>query len=163
MLGGRQHGRARKRLTGPARSWRPTPQSFRGSIPAYAHPCQRVRDPLPEGFRHFVASMPALVASGWSESPGGPCTYWKAPPCHAGYDEFSIRRTQEKSSLVRDLWRVTESPIGGRPTFDQYGLGARTRQKKLMTPCISVIVYQSVFFAPLKAICSTSAVRVHDP
>ena len=96
--------------------------------------------------------MTAPIASGWSESPGGTCTHWKAPPCHAGYDEFSIRRTQEKSSLVRDLWRVTESPIGGRPTFDQYGLGARTRQKKLMTPCISVIVYQSVFFAPLKAI-----------
>jgi hypothetical protein len=35
-----------------------------------------------EGFRHFVASMPAPVASGWSESPGGPCTHWKAPPCH---------------------------------------------------------------------------------
>src|SRR6266481_2217842 len=40
------------------------------------------RDPLSEGFRHFVASMPAPVASGWSESPGGPRTHWKAPPCH---------------------------------------------------------------------------------
>src|SRR5215469_4491395 len=39
-------------------------------------------DPLSEGFRHFVASMPAPVASGWSESPGGPRTHWKAPPCH---------------------------------------------------------------------------------
>src|SRR6516162_626125 len=26
--------------------------------------------------------MPAPVASGESESPGGPCTHWKAPPCH---------------------------------------------------------------------------------
>jgi hypothetical protein len=26
--------------------------------------------------------MPAPVASGWSESPGGACTHWKAPPCH---------------------------------------------------------------------------------
>src|SRR6476469_8598319 len=25
-----------------------------------------IRDPLPEGFRHVVASMPAPVASGWS-------------------------------------------------------------------------------------------------
>src|SRR6202043_3067039 len=41
-----------------------------------------IRDPLSEGFRHFVASMPAPVASGWSESPGGACTHWKAPPCH---------------------------------------------------------------------------------
>src|SRR5437763_3655617 len=39
-------------------------------------------DPLSEGFRHFVSSMPAPVASGWSESPGGACTHWKAPPCH---------------------------------------------------------------------------------
>src|ERR1700724_3692025 len=41
-----------------------------------------IREPLSEGFRHFVASMPAPVASGWSESPGGACTHWKAPPCH---------------------------------------------------------------------------------
>src|SRR5580693_7722279 len=26
--------------------------------------------------------MTAPIASGWSESPGGPCTHWKAPPCH---------------------------------------------------------------------------------
>src|SRR6516225_7383817 len=42
-----------------------------------------IRDPLSEGFRHFVSSMPAPVASGGSESPGGPCTHWKAPPCHS--------------------------------------------------------------------------------
>src|ERR1700680_2636395 len=30
-----------------------------------------IRDPLPEGFRHFVASMPAPVASGWSGCRGG--------------------------------------------------------------------------------------------
>src|SRR5262249_15599473 len=41
-----------------------------------------IRDPLSEGFRHFVSSMPAPVASGWSEAPGGACTHWKAPPCH---------------------------------------------------------------------------------
>src|ERR1700730_16606903 len=41
-----------------------------------------LRDPLSEGFRHFVGSMPSAGASGWSESPGGPRTHWKAPPCH---------------------------------------------------------------------------------
>ena len=40
------------------------------------------RDTLIEGFSHFVASMTAPIASGWSESPGGTCTHWKAPPCH---------------------------------------------------------------------------------
>ena len=33
-----------------------------------------------EGFSHFVTSMTAPVASGWSESPGGSRTHWKAPP-----------------------------------------------------------------------------------
>ena len=41
-----------------------------------------IRDPLIEGFSHFVTSMTAPIASGWSESPGGTCTHWKAPPCH---------------------------------------------------------------------------------
>jgi uncharacterized protein YbjQ (UPF0145 family) len=29
-----------------------------------------------EGFSHFVASMTAPVASGWSGWPGGACTHW---------------------------------------------------------------------------------------
>ena len=33
-----------------------------------------------EGFSHFVTSMTAPVASGWSVSPGGAFTHWKAPP-----------------------------------------------------------------------------------
>src|ERR1700752_380574 len=41
-----------------------------------------IRDPLIEGFSHFVTSMTAPIAYGWSESPGGPCTHWKAPPFH---------------------------------------------------------------------------------
>src|SRR3984893_9060649 len=34
-----------------------------------------IRDPLSEGFRHFVASMPAPVASGWSDVAG-----WESHP-----------------------------------------------------------------------------------
>src|SRR5215467_542408 len=41
-----------------------------------------IRDTLIEGFSHFVTSMTAPIASGWSESPGGPCAHWKAPPFH---------------------------------------------------------------------------------
>src|SRR6516225_8047973 len=41
-----------------------------------------IRDTLIEGFSHLVTSMTAPIASGWSESPGGACTHWKAPPCH---------------------------------------------------------------------------------
>ena len=55
-----------------------------------------IRDPLSEGFRHFVSSMPAPVASGWSESPGGPRTHWKAPPCHGAppFQSFVINASQ---------------------------------------------------------------------
>ncbi len=34
------------------------------------------------GFSHFVTSMTAPIAAGWSGVSGGPCTYWKAPPFH---------------------------------------------------------------------------------
>src|SRR6476660_8973655 len=51
-----------------------------------------IRDPLSEGFRHFVSSMPAPVASGWSESPGGACTHWKAPPCHGAHPVADFER-----------------------------------------------------------------------
>src|SRR6516164_9035306 len=36
-----------------------------------------IRDTLIEGFSHFVTSMTAPIASGGSESPGGPCTTGK--------------------------------------------------------------------------------------
>jgi hypothetical protein len=49
--------------------------------------------------------MTAPIASGWSESPGGPCTHWKAPPCHGA------RRNQ--SFAVSGLY----SPGSRRPTF----------------------------------------------
>jgi tetratricopeptide (TPR) repeat protein len=29
--------------------------------------------------------MTAPIASGWSGSPGGACTHWKAPPCHGAH------------------------------------------------------------------------------
>jgi hypothetical protein len=43
--------------------------------------------PLIEGFSHFVTSMTAPIASGWSGLPGGACTHWKAPPLHGAHPE----------------------------------------------------------------------------
>src|SRR6516165_2724309 len=43
------------------------------------------RDTLIEGFSHFVTSMTAPIASDGSESPGGTCTHWKAPPWHGAH------------------------------------------------------------------------------
>jgi len=49
--------------------------------------CTLARSPyfvtrLSEGFRHFVASMPASGCFRLERLPGGACTHWKAPPCH---------------------------------------------------------------------------------
>src|SRR5271165_6069834 len=43
-----------------------------------------------EGFSHFVTSMTAPVASGWSGWPGGIRTHWKAPPCHGARNKRSL-------------------------------------------------------------------------
>src|SRR5277367_6573029 len=51
-----------------------------------------------EGFSHFVTSMTAPVASGWSGWPGGACTHWKAPPCHGAH----VKRTLQ---VVAGTWR----------------------------------------------------------
>jgi hypothetical protein len=44
-----------------------------------------------EGFSHFVTSMTAPVASGWSVRRGGTCTHWKAPPSHGARKQRSFR------------------------------------------------------------------------
>src|SRR3984893_10024202 len=53
-----------------------------------------VRDPLPEGFRHFVTSMPASVASGWSDCRMGLAPTGKAPPCHGARGCRAFRRAR---------------------------------------------------------------------
>jgi hypothetical protein len=50
----------------------------------------RFRDPLSEGFRHFVTSMPAPVASGWSDRRVGVAPTGKAPPCHGARGKRSL-------------------------------------------------------------------------
>jgi hypothetical protein len=76
---------------------RPAHRPFRGMLGVHSRcglhtrAVTVFRDPLSEGFRPFVSSMPAPAASGWSESPGGPCTHWKAPPCHGAHPKQSSR------------------------------------------------------------------------
>src|ERR1019366_5090044 len=64
-----------------------------------------IRDMLIEGFSHFVTSMTAPIASGWSGLPGGACTHWKAPPCHGAHPE----RTRDQNHN----WRLV--PVGTPP------------------------------------------------
>src|SRR5215475_4605696 len=61
-----------------------------------------IRDTLIEGFSHFVTSMTAPIASGWSESPGGACTHWKAPPCHGAPTKLPF----VTAAKVAELWKA---------------------------------------------------------
>ena len=84
---------------------RPAHRPFRGMLGVHSRcglhtrAVTVIRDPLSEGFRHFVASMPAPVASGWSASPGGACTHWKAPPCHGAPPLRSLTKPSRRVSV----------------------------------------------------------------
>ncbi len=45
---------------------------------------------MPEGFSHFVTSMTAPVASGWSDSRVGLAPTGKAPPYHGAHPKRSL-------------------------------------------------------------------------
>src|ERR1700730_8215490 len=65
--------------------------------------------------------MTAPIASGWSESPGGPCTHWKAPPFHGARrfrpftgalidaPELTLKKTSVFSPV--DDWAAEEANI----------------------------------------------------
>ena len=65
-------------------SGRPVHCLFRGLLSVHSRYGLHTRaatefyGPLSEGFSHFVTSIAAPVASGWSISPGGACTHWKS-------------------------------------------------------------------------------------
>jgi len=69
-------------------SGRPAHRPFRGLLSVHSRyglhtrTVTVFRDSFTEGFNCFVTSTVAPVASGWSISPGGILTHWKAPPCH---------------------------------------------------------------------------------
>src|ERR1700755_729907 len=79
-----------------------------------------IRDTLIEGFSHFVTSMTAPIASGWSESPGGACTHWKAPPCHGAppnrtvplHHPVSVTPLSFKVATFESLFRVLRTSMG---------------------------------------------------
>jgi hypothetical protein len=57
-----------------------------------------------EGFSHFVTSMTAPVASGWSVWPGGACTHWKAPPCHGAHVKRTLRIAPVDVAFGEGFW-----------------------------------------------------------
>jgi len=51
------------------------------------------------GFRHFVASMPAPVASGWSGRRVGLAPTGKTPPCHGARGTQSLTQSVATGNL----------------------------------------------------------------
>ena len=69
--------------------------------PAHSR-CHRISwHALPEGFSHFVTSMTAPVASGWSTSPGGAFTHWKTPPLHGARQQQSLTNITLRGSQLQ--------------------------------------------------------------
>jgi len=56
--------------------------------------------PLSEGFRHFVTSMPAPVASGWSDCRAGLAPAGEAPPCHGARGEQTFGQGTAEGPLL---------------------------------------------------------------
>ena len=88
------------------------------------------RDALSEGFRHFVTSMPAPVASGWSGCWAGLAPAGEAPPSHGarGKRPFEAGSPREGivrlPSLVRLLPRSGEFRLGSSRGVTQGGATA---------------------------------------
>ena len=85
-----------------AGSGRPAHRPFRGLLGVHSRcsPHTRhvtvFRDALvTRGFNRFVTSTVAPVASGWSISPGGTLTHWKAPPFHGAPTKRPLERSLE--------------------------------------------------------------------
>jgi hypothetical protein len=68
--------------------------------PAHSR-CHRFCGPLSQGFSHFLTSIAAPVASGWSISPGGIRTHCKAPPLHGAHAEEPFRFFGRRAATQR--------------------------------------------------------------
>jgi hypothetical protein len=79
-----------------------------------------IRDTLIEGFSHFVTSMTAPIASGWSVSPGGTCTHWKAPPLHGAHPQetFSVDGSVEWARIALNAPSLSAFAFPGQSADD---------------------------------------------
>src|SRR5208337_2915560 len=86
-----------------------------------------LRDPLSEGFRHFVSSMPAPVASGWSGRRVGLAPTGNAPPCHGARGVRTFQRGGPEGSLGADAQGDCGLVADGVSELDGIARGYRRR------------------------------------
>jgi hypothetical protein len=63
-----------------------------------------------EGFSHFVTSMTAPVASGWSDGRVGLAPTGKAPPYHGAHPKRSLMGTGNRASA--SVKKLTQTALG---------------------------------------------------
>src|SRR5271163_1264371 len=79
-----------------------------------------IRDPLSRGFRHFVSSMPAPVASGWSDFAG-----WALHPLESAALSRRTPETDLASATERAIQAAREgSSPEGRPLDTRAAISA---------------------------------------
>jgi len=98
-------------------SGRPMHRPFRGLLGVHSRyglhtrAVTVYRDTLSEGFSHFVTSIAAPVASGWSGCRVGLAPHWKAPPCHGA----RVKRTCRPAECQNCANGVGATPLEGPP------------------------------------------------
>src|SRR5262249_19757820 len=91
-----------------------------------------IRGTLSEGFSYFVTSIAAPAASGWSVSPGGTCTHWKAPPYHGAHPQ----RSPSAMRLHAIRLQVTRQCRGQQRLYRRRNFGrAMSAGAALVRPC----------------------------
>src|SRR5689334_7582079 len=106
-------------------SGRPVHRPFRGLLGVHSRyglhtrAITVYRDTLSEGFSHFVTSIAAPVASGWSVSPGGACTHWKAPPSHGARHKRTASVWFRRGAGLQHASPETNPPLNSRKRHDR--------------------------------------------
>ena len=90
-----------------------------------------IRDPLTEGFSHFVTSMTAPVASGWSGRRVGFAPTGKMPPCHGAHPKriFGSQFSMTGVETIRSWSFAVRSPTRFllKPQLEEFCKTSRLR------------------------------------
>src|SRR5437764_8838142 len=73
------------------------------------------RDPLSEGFSHFVTLHDCSGCFRLERLPGGPCTHWKAPPFHGARQKRTLPAAVRMFGWGRERSSHFESVLLGAP------------------------------------------------
>ncbi len=95
--------------------------------PAHSR-CHLIVARLPEGFRHFVTSMPAPVASGWSGCRSGLAPAGKAPPFHGANPLLLFADCMHR--FARERCGVAVEGLGTHRWFPEEDVGRPAQRSK---------------------------------